>query len=103
MTTHPTLFDPGEALGNMHPDETLIWKAVQESGPDGGLAPVRAGRILHATKGAHPENETCLYCASSGKYVLDNLRDRQLVKRRRTGVYQVARKPERADQWPAGY
>ena len=103
MTTQRTLFDPGEAPGAMTANQTLIWQHVQESGPQGGLTPTQAGRLLHAKLGHHHEDETCGFCRSTGRAVLDNLRDRQLVKRRRTGVYQVARKPERADQWPSGY
>ena len=101
MTTQRTLFDPGEATGAMTAHQQTVWQAVKES--DGGLTPTQAGRAIHASTGAHAEDFTCQFCRSTGRAVLDNLRDRQLVKRRRTGVYQSVRKPERADQWPDGF
>ena len=99
--SQPHLFPPGAATGAMTPHQTLIWQHVR--GSEGGITPTAAGRLIHASTGAHTEDVSCQFCRSTGRAVLDNLRDRQLVKRRRTGVYQVARKPERADQWPSGY
>ena len=95
------LFDPGPGEANLSANQQIVWEAVKES--EGGITPTAAGRAIHASTGAHAEDVTCQFCRSTGRAVLDNLRDRQLVKRRRTGVYQVARKPERADQWPSGY
>jgi hypothetical protein len=92
VTNHPTLFDPGEATGAMTSAQTLIWQAVQDSGPQGGLTPTQAGRLLHADKGAHPEAESCQWCRSAGKGVLENLKARRLVRRRKTGVYQPVRR-----------
>jgi hypothetical protein len=92
MTDQRTLFDPGEATGAMTDNQQLIWKHVQDSGPQGGLTPTQAGRILHADKGTHPENETCVWCRSAGKGVLENLKARRLVRRRRSGVYQAVRR-----------
>ena len=94
------LFDPGPGEGAMTSHQQIVWQAIQDAGE---LTPILAGRIIHASNGAHPANVTCEWCRSTGRAVLDNLRDRQLVKRRRTGVYQAVRKPERADQWPAGF
>lgn len=95
------LFPPGAATGAMTAHQQTVWQAVKES--EGGITPTEAGRRIHASTGAHTEDVSCQFCRSTGRAVLDNLRDRQLVKRRRTGIYQVARKPERADQWPVGF
>lgn len=92
MTTQPRLFDPGEATGAMTAHQALIWKHIQESGSQGGLTPTQAGRIIHADKGAHPEDDTCIWCRSAGKGVLENLKARQLVRRRKTGIYQPTRR-----------
>jgi len=71
MTKQPTLFDPGQALGNMTAHQTLVWKAVRES--EGGLTPTQAGRLIHASTGVHTEDVTCPFCRSTGRAVLDNL------------------------------
>lgn len=103
MTVQRHLFDPGEATGAMTPHQQLIWHAVQNSGPQGGLTPTQAGRIIHASNGAHDEDFTCQFCRSSGKGVLENLKARKLVKRRRSGVYQPVKQRARPDQWPEGF
>lgn len=90
MTNQRPLFDPGVALGNMKPAETLILKHVEQS--EGGLTAQQADRLVHADSGAHAEDVSCAYCTSTGRRVLDQLKARQLVKQRRSGIYQAVRR-----------
>ena len=89
MTASSTLFDPGPADGGLTDRQQAVYDAARNT--PGGITSEDAGRILHAIRGNHTATHTCTWCASEGHGVLQALRRRGLLTRRRkTGLWQPA-------------
>lgn len=114
MTTaddHPTLFTPPPATGGLTPRQERALEIVRATA--GGTTGEDVGAALHAERERrpHPRHEPCEWCASDGRSVLDALRRRGLVTRRRTGHWQAHERqtPQagaidpRSTEFPEGY
>ena len=75
------VYAPGEH--GLTENQQTVYNAVQDSGPDGGITATEAGLLLHA----HPDGRPCVWCKGRGREVLEALKRRGLVRRRKTGVY----------------
>lgn len=87
MTDQPTLFAPPPADGNLTDRQAYVLELVRTT--PGGIEDVDVGARLHARRGKHASVDTCPWCADEGKGVLEALRRRGLVIRRRTGAWQA--------------
>lgn len=81
--TQPTLFDPGPAEGRLTDRQRTVYEAIDAE----GITDTQAGAVLGASE---------RWRASTGREVLNALRRKQLVIRRRTGLWQRT-KPKPAD------
>lgn len=89
MTEQPTLFTPPPATGGLTPRQEQALEHVRAAA--GGATDEDVGAALHATRERrpHPRREPCEWCASDGRSVLEALRRRDLVVRRRSGNWQA--------------
>lgn len=86
MSEQPTLFAPPPADGNLTDRQTFVLDLLRAT--PGGLEDVEVGARLHARRGRHASVDICQWCAEEGKGVLEALRRRGLVVRRRSGSWQ---------------
>lgn len=93
MTAQRTLFDPGPADGALTPHQAAVYAAAQDAGPRGGITASEAGALVHSRRAVHAAAGRCVHCRGDGRAVLDALKKRGLVKRRKSGVYQPVRAP----------
>ena len=93
------LFDPGPGEHGLTENQQTVYKAAQDSGPDGGITATEAGLLLHA----HPDGRPCVWCKGRGREVLEALKRRGLVRRRKTGVYQPVRARHIPGDFPPGF
>ena len=87
MSDQATLFTPPPADGNLTPKQRYVLDLVRTT--PGGIEDVDVGARLHARRGRHASVDTCPWCAEEGKGVLEALRRRGLLIRRRTGAWQA--------------
>ena len=74
---------PDRKLG---PRQEFILRRIRERG---GIETDEAGALLHADRGKHPPDTRCRWCEQEGSSVLVSLRNRKLVIRRRTGLWEL--------------
>ena len=87
MTAQRHLFDPGPADGGLTAYQSLVYESVGVE----GITASRAGALIHSHRAIHPATDLCQWCRGDGNGVLQALRKRGLVKRRRTGTWQLVR------------
>lgn len=90
MTKDPqgVLFDAGPADGALTDNQRAIYNAIGT-----GMTASEAGALLHSRRAVHPASDRCQFCRGEGNALLQALRKRQLVKRRRNGTWQLVRSP----------
>ena len=92
MTAQRHLFDPGPAEGGLTDHQAAVLEAVETAGSAGGLTATQAGALVHSRRAIHPASEVCVWCKGDGRGVLEALKKRGLVRRRKTGVYQPTKR-----------
>lgn len=107
MSDHPTLFAPPPADGDLTERQRFALNLVRRTA--GGVTDEEIGAHLHARRGRHISTDVCRWCSDEGRGVLEALRKRGLVTRRRTGVWQAHHDQARdgtdpsSAEFPAGF
>ena len=86
---HPTLFTPPPATGGLTDRQETALAHVRAT--PRGATDEDVGAALHAVRERrpHPAHDPCEWCATDGRSVLEALRRRDLVVRRRSGNWQA--------------